>query len=141
MRARRVRIALAAAAVAAAAAGAGLWLARPGRACEDLGPVGSFPPDSVSHVACIPAFVVNMDGITVLLARSGHLEEPLRWDPRRRLFVFDGHGEAYDVRGRYVSGPMAPAPLRRCPTVVRAGRLFVRVPRGTPAGEVARVCR
>ncbi len=119
------------------------WLARTsadGRDCRDLGPVGSFPENSVARWSCIPAFVVHGVGrdFAVYVAIDPTGGGPLRWDRRRHVFVAPTSGLTFGIAGQALGRPGGPG-LLRCPWRIAAGHLVVAAPSSDPI-EVQRAC-
>jgi Rieske Fe-S protein len=118
------------------------WVLRGKPLCQNLGHVKSFPPDTVSFVSCVPAFVVvtASEEPIVFLARTPHLAgESLRWDARNRVFYSPLHGERFDVLGRLLSGP-ALRDLWRCPVTINSEELWIVVSEGTSSEDVKKAC-
>lgn len=111
------------------------------RDCGNLGSMEAFALGTVISVPCVPAYVVNTTGQPVVwLARSTHLEnEPIRWDSKRKVFV-GLHEETFDSLGKVKTGP-ALRPLRRCPTEVRDGRLWIDVEPGSSSRVIVKQCQ
>jgi hypothetical protein len=131
-------------AVVVLVAGASAWGFRNSRVggCRDLGEANAIPENSVAAGGCAPVFVVHGvgDDFAVYLALAPHLDnEPLEWNPRKRLF--EGlHGEEFDVTGSAVRGPAAHG-LWRCPFNVLYGHLVVDVDRGAGDAQIAQACQ
>ncbi len=81
------------------------------------------------------------DALRGFLARVPHLNERLAWCPNERVFLSFAHGELFDRRGRYVSGP-ATRDLDRVDVRLRGDEIIIdplRVIRsdGRSAGSVS----
>jgi len=93
-------------------------------------------------VDCIPAYVVRLGDAApvVFLARAPHLKnDPLEWNPSRKLFVSPAHGESFDLRGRMVQGP-AVHDLWQCPTNMVGGELLIALPEGAGSDAIIASC-
>jgi hypothetical protein len=110
--------------------------------CLDLGPLNTFPENSVSYHECGPTFLVRGRGpsITVFLAETPHLpNEPLDWDEGSRTFL-GLHGEAFDLAGQILTGP-AQRPLWRCPTTIRDKRVYIDPPEEAREERLPQICK
>jgi Rieske Fe-S protein len=129
--------------IMALAAAIVVWVLRSDQEdCRDLGPVATFPQNSVTLVKCVPSFVVRGrgDDFAVYLAKAPHLAgEELKWNSRRRFFFSPAHGERFALNGEILRGP-AKGPLWRCPTMIESDRLWIDAPGSEPA-TIRRACR
>lgn len=73
--------------------------------CEVLADTADLAPDTVYSIRCAPLFVVAADPPIVLFAEMHLSGELARWDPDRRVFFSDLHGEEYQVNGSKLRGP------------------------------------
>lgn len=72
-------------------------------------------------------WVLSREGSTVAFSSDcTHAACVVGWDKERSLFLCPCHGGEFDIDGRVVAGP-PPEPLKRLPTKVEGGKLFVEV--------------
>lgn len=109
--------------------------------CRELGKVDQFKAGTVSYVECVPAFVVNSQGeIRIFLARASHLRnEPIEWEPRRRVFFSPFHGEEYTAGGRRLSGPGLNR-LFECPFRMERDSIVLEAPTGAEPEDLRNSC-
>jgi hypothetical protein len=105
--------------------------------CLDLGSTESFPPNSVSFVPCVPAFVVHGIGSDFAVYPVHQRDdEAVHWDERRHLFHSKEGKKTYNLKGEPLSGVRSRA-LVRCRIRIENGRLRLAE---TPARRFGQNC-